>query len=114
MKLHHIVIITTSLLLGTGAAMAASPGDQAGPLRRACPQVDETLQQALQSSAYRLAKENWIKVQFTLNGDQISAVEQQGGSAGSQARVREALKQLACRSEQGEQQLEFKLHLTKY
>ncbi|CAN5332163.1 hypothetical protein BH11PSE10_BH11PSE10_21700 [soil metagenome] len=120
MKLHHIAIITSALLLGAGAALAANPGEQsaspgkASPLRNACPQIDERLQDALQGSAYRLVRENWIKVQFTLNGDQISAVQQQGGSNADQARVREAVKHLACRSEQGEQQLEFKLRMSKY
>ena len=120
MKLRHIVIITPALLLGAGVALAANPSDpititgKASPLRNACPQIDETLQEALQASAYRLGRDAWIKVQFTLNGDQISAVQQQGGSEASQARVSEAMKHLACRGEHGEQQVEFKLHLSKY
>lgn len=118
MKFHHTALITSTLLLGAGAAMAALPGDrtatQASALRKACPQIDNSLQEALQGRAYHLVKENWIKVQFTLNGDQISAVEQQGGSNADQARVREAVTQLACRSEQGEQQIQFKLHMSKY
>ena len=120
MKRHHIALITSTLLLGAGAALAANPGDQAATtaktstLRNACPQIDNTLQEALQSSAYRLVRENWIKVQFTLSGDQISAVKQQGGSNADQARVSAAIKQLGCRSEQGEQQIEFKLHMSKY
>lgn len=120
MKRHHIAILTTSLLLSAGAALAANPGDQAAmsgkasPLRSACPQIDSTLQEALQSSTARLALDHWVKVRFTLNGDQISAVQQQGGTLASQARVSEAVKHLDCRSEQGEQQFEFKLHLSKY
>ena len=120
MKLRHITLITSALLFGAGTALAANPGDQAAitgkasPLRSACPLIDEALQDALQSSAYRLIRESTFKVQFTLNGEQISAVQQQGGSQAIQARVRDALKHLACRSEQGEQQIEFKLHLSKY
>ena len=120
MKLRHIALITSALLLGAGTALAANLGDQAAitgkasPLRSACPLIDETLQEALQGSAYRLIKESTVKVQFTLNGDQISEVQQQGGSKANQARVRDALKHLACRSEQGEQQIEFMLHLSKY
>lgn len=115
-RLAFTALTAATLLLGAAPqlASAAAAADTATdtPLRRACPQIDTALHDAMQSTAYRLSGEKLIKVQFTLRDDQISAVQPLGGSDANQRRIRDAVQRMNCRIE-GEQQFAFELRMSQ-
>ncbi|MDN3918751.1 hypothetical protein [Roseateles violae] len=109
-----------SLLLALPAALfalnaaAEPPSSKAdGPLRSACPRIDAALQEALQPVALRTTpRQQPMRVQFKLNGAQISEIEPQGGSESQRIHVRRAVAALPCYSE-SEQRLSFSLALSR-
>lgn len=113
---YRTALLTTALCLASTATLAYSPPapGTGSALRSACPQLDQALQELLQGPAWRLQEDTRMQVQFRLEGERISAVRSQGGARHLHARVRRAVEQLSCRSDQAApQELAFSLALQR-
>ena len=104
-------IALSALALAAFGAQAAVPGqNELGPVRQACPQIDQKLQQALERDTRKLMEASLARVEFTVKGDSISQVRQENTPIEVRARLQSALRQAGCKSDQ-EKTLAFHLNL---
>jgi len=104
---------TTLLLFASLLTASAHAADEnAGALRRACPQIDATLQNALEGAARRLTDDQRVEVRLRIAGEQIGEIRITGADARLERKVRRAVAQLRCRANAA-QPVEFTLALNR-
>ncbi|OYU25844.1 MAG: hypothetical protein CFE41_19300 [Burkholderiales bacterium PBB2] len=104
-------IALTALAFAAFGAQAAVPNQEdMGPVRQACPQIDQKLQQALDRDIRKLQDPSLARVEFTVKGDTVSKIHQQNVPIEMRRHLQIAVRQLGCKSEQ-EKTLAFNLNL---
>lgn len=112
----HTVTATARIALSAlafaafSAQAAVAVQDELGPVRQACPQIDQKLQQALERDARRLPDASLARVEFTVKGDTVSKIRQLNVPIEMRRHLQVAVRQLGCKSEQ-EKVLAFHLNL---
>ncbi len=86
--------VVASLSLAAGA-----PSAQPGPLRSACPGVDEQLQTALFKTVRDDGSAALLNVSVKLQGQRVLSVDTEGGPPRYHSAVRKALLALRCSSD---------------
>ncbi|MEJ6004890.1 hypothetical protein WG899_04985 [Paucibacter sp. AS339] len=113
------------MTLGMGLAHAETPvtmkrvevAGQANPdiaklnVAKACPGIEKTLKEELDSQWERIGQPGLVRVQFRLHGDQINSVSARGGPDAYRQSIRRAVHHLSCSDSSGTNQLyAFELH----
>jgi hypothetical protein len=83
-------------MFGAAAVLPALATPTAGPLRQACPGIDEHLQAALYKVVHAEGEAAHMHVRLTLRGQRIVAVHTDGGPDRYHRAVRKALQNLHC------------------
>lgn len=103
--------LTVAALL-LAASTHAGATEPAGAVRRACPQIDAALQNALEGAARRLADDQRVEVRLRVAGLQVGDIDITGADARLERKIRRAVAQLRCNADTA-QPLEFRLALNR-
>jgi hypothetical protein len=113
------VLLAISMTFGTAMAAANAPvemqrvevaGQKSADIARldvqaACPAIAQEMKRNLSQAFERYQASGVVKVQFRVQGDQISAVATQGGPREYREPIRRTVRQLNCADKSGENQL---------
>ncbi|MCV2367982.1 hypothetical protein [Roseateles oligotrophus] len=127
-SLKAACLLAISMTFGTAMAAVNAPvemqrvevaGQKAADIARfdvqaACPGITQEMKSMLTNAFDRYQTTGVVKVQFRVQGDQVSSVAATGGPSEYRNPIRQAVRQLACADKSGANQLyAFELSFTQ-